>query len=354
MRSTLAALALLLALCGLGQAAIIRVPADQPTIQAAIDASSSGDEIVIAAGTYDVAAPHELPQGDLVFRGVGQVALTGSTSAYFQAVIPLVENRFRFENLTFAGNPIGIYTPGPAANLLPTHLELHDCVFSDNDKGIWARNFGDLSVMDCRFEAGGIAIYLNYASLHAQDCSFVGSHPAIHSDDSAPSGLVERCLFADCSGPNGALWLPWASDFTLRQCTLNGCGAPGGAAIVATFLAWINLDRCIVTNGAGAAFACGTPEYFYITCSDIWNNAEGDWNDCAIGEPNDLDNFSGDPLFCNPSAGNYTIDASSPCAASGNVCEVVVGAFDVGCGVTGIPELPPAEATSLSAVKSRY
>jgi len=353
LRIVFAVFALLSAFCSLGQAAIIRVPADQPTIQAAIDASSSGDEIVIAAGTYDVASPHALPQGDLAFRGVGQVVLTGSTSAFFQAVRPLIENRFRFENLTFAGNPIGIYTPVPAADLLRTHLELQNCWFSENDKGIWARNYGDLNVTDCRFEGGGTAIYLLSATLHAQDCTFIGLQLAIHSDDAPPSGLMERCLFADCTGPNGTLWLPWSSDFTLRQCTLDGCGAPGGAAIVSTFLSWINLDRCIVTNGAGAAFACGF-ENIYLTCSDIWNNAEGDWNDCAIGGPNDLDNFSADPLFCNPGAGDYTIDANSPCAASGNDCGVIVGAFDVGCGVTGIPELPPVEATSLSAIKSLY
>src|SRR5205085_11333621 len=34
------------------EASLIRVPADQPTIQAAVAAAASGDEILIAPGTY--------------------------------------------------------------------------------------------------------------------------------------------------------------------------------------------------------------------------------------------------------------------------------------------------------------
>jgi hypothetical protein len=39
-------------LCAAGQAATIKVPADYPTIQQALDAATGGDTILIAPGTY--------------------------------------------------------------------------------------------------------------------------------------------------------------------------------------------------------------------------------------------------------------------------------------------------------------
>ena len=43
----------LLFFMGSARAATINVPGDQPTIQAAVNAASAGDTIVVAAGTYN-------------------------------------------------------------------------------------------------------------------------------------------------------------------------------------------------------------------------------------------------------------------------------------------------------------
>ena len=52
MRSICTSIVAMLVLAGTSFAATINVPGDQPTIAAAISASSDGDVIAIAAGTY--------------------------------------------------------------------------------------------------------------------------------------------------------------------------------------------------------------------------------------------------------------------------------------------------------------
>jgi hypothetical protein len=343
-------LVLCLLLTGAAQADVLDVPADYPTIQAAIDAANPGDEIVIAAGTYDVAKPHELLPGGLTFRGVGEVVLTGSTDAFFDVTAPENLDLFRFENLRFVGNPTGIRTPTPVNPFPETRLEVEGCTFLDNEVGIDARNTGQFWLTNCRFEGGTIGVELRFAWLFAQDCVFVGAENAIRSDEGLADRLVDHCLFVDCYGYYGAVTLDGDAEFILNQCTFDRCGAEDGAAISSRQGAVVTMDRCIVANGPGLAFGCiaGLPNHFIVTCSDLWNNAGGNWHACGYGGPEDNGNFSADPRFCAPELGDYGVQAGSPCDPADNACELLVGAYEVGCESTAT--LP----TSFGAVKSLY
>jgi hypothetical protein len=344
------ALACLLSFSTAASAAILNVPADYASIQAAIKAAAPGDEIVIAAGTYEVAAPHILPPGGLTFRGTGEVVLTGSTDAFFEVVDPQNLDRFRFENLRFTGNPVGIRTPVPVNPFPETRLEVEHCAFVQNGVGISARNTGQFRLTNCRFEGGDIGVDLRFAWMLAADCVFIGPEVAIYSDQGQADRLVERCLFVDCYGLYGAVSLDGDAYFILNQCTFDRCGAPDGAAISSRQGAIVVLDRCVVANGPGLAFGCigGLENLFIITCSDLWNNADGNWHGCGYGEPGENGNFSADPRFCDPGAGDYALSAGSPCAPANNGCEELIGAYKVGCDFTATP------SASISAIKSLY
>jgi hypothetical protein len=80
-----------------------------------------------------------------------------------------------------------------------------------------------------------------------------------------------------------------------------------------------------------------------LSCNNVWGNQTdypGEWR-----PETDL---SEDPLFCDPDAGDYTLQECSPCV-NGYGCGQV-GAFGVGCSCGGVS----TERTTWGAIKSMY
>jgi hypothetical protein len=88
-----------------------------------------------------------------------------------------------------------------------------------------------------------------------------------------------------------------------------------------------------------------------LDCNCFWLN-DSNYLGCTAG-PND---FRGDPRFCGPDEGDFSIDDASPCAPenSPGTCGLI-GAESVGCSSAGIrfPE-PATGRTSWGGVKALY
>jgi len=175
-------MALCLAVAFSTNAAVLHVPADYPTIQAAVHAAASGDAIRIAAGTY-----------------TEQVLVTA-------------------KNLRFVGvpgtvlkaQPAMIQTLPPAGNVIPAGA------------GILAVHLAEVTVKDITFDGarlgdanaqvGGIVgVWLNGSSAHVEHCSFTGfrGDPSVAGGSGISTGnlvvfgtpvveiTVNGCTFAD-------------------------------------------------------------------------------------------------------------------------------------------------------------
>jgi hypothetical protein len=136
---------------------------------------------------------------------------------------------------------------------------------------------------------------------------------------------------------------------TISECTFFGNAASdAGGGIAAYNVAEPTIENTIIsfsTDGE-AVYCTSTPA---LVCCDMFGNEGGDWVGCIADQFDVNDNFSEDPLFCNPNAGDFSIGANSPCAPENNPACGLVGALPVGCD-----EPTAVEMTTWGRIKAQH
>ena len=87
-----------------------------------------------------------------------------------------------------------------------------------------------------------------------------------------------------------------------------------------------------------------------LSCTNIFGNTGGNWTACIVDQLGINGNFSADPRFCAPLAGDYTLAADSPCTPAHSPAGCgTIGSQPVGCATPiGIADaLAPATAPRL-------
>jgi hypothetical protein len=306
------------AFCPLVGAATIHVPADQPTIKAAVLAASSGDEIVVADGLYSGPDNRAMDFAgkNLVLRSAGGAAActidceqlgrafefrTGETSA------SVIEG-FTFANGKAIGAPNrggALLLRGSIAGAGPT---IRDCVFLDNSAGI----------------GGAISIYQTSSPL-IERCQFIGNVAnngigggAIHTENATAAPVIQECAFVDnfsidcggallvsvncsatvlrcdfidntCQNLGGAIYNPTISASNYWNCRFHGNSANnsgGGVAIVSGATA--SVVNCVFSGnssnniGGGAVYLVAAPAASFVNCSISGNSTTGSFGGSEI------------------------------------------------------------------------
>jgi len=319
-------------------AATIRVPADQPTIQAGIEAAIDADIVLVAQGTYEEnidflgklitlwgeagseATGIDGGQAGTVVRFAGgetvEAVIDGFTirngnAQYDGGGIHCDSSSATITNCTITGN--SAYLGGGISCYGASPIITH-CTISGNDadrSGGGIYNWADLDessypiIADCmifdnsaRSEGGGI---LSFGELSdgvyplITNCTIVGNSAdggaGIFDHDSSSSTIMHCTIsenFAETAG--GGIFVFVGSGTTITNCILWGNSAPEGPELVAN-------------------------SHLFVS----YSNVQGGYLGAHIGLYGSLHwhegNIDSDPLFVG--GGDYHLTAGSPCIDAG-------------------------------------
>ena len=362
---------------------------DAPTIQAAINASVSGDTVLVAPGTYNEnlsitgskngiaviseAGAHATfifaqAAGTVVdFSGVDTTTiikgftLTGGTGApnpehpgtfhgggirIFYCSPKILENHIVNNNVepgrgggiqcfTSSAIIIGNVISGNRASFHGggIHVEHGSPRISGNTiADNWARadNPGP--------SGGGISAY--YSSIVIVDNIFKGNKAATNGGAVVVDHCVvqiKRNIFAgNQTGSIGGGVFLFACTGELSNNTIayNRAGSSGGLALLGGEAPEVR-NNIVVCNSAQNAGGIGCEEVMpHFVCNDVWNNSPSNYGGC-IDQTGENGNISLDPLFCYPHSDDYSVVVYSP--ALGGECGTI-GAIGVpGCSTADSP-----------------
>ncbi len=340
---------------------------DFPTIQVAIIASSHGDVIRLAAGTYqgegnrdvDFLGKNITVRSDALLPESCVIDCQGSPTSPRRAFIfqSGEDASALIHSLTitngWAADGGGVYIDDGCSPQISNCVVL-SCI-ADNTAhspsggyggGIYC--YGRPLIQGCEFrdnEAGnrGGGIYAG-GDAQITNCILINNHASdgggIHCRQLTS---VVGCLLVGNTASTG---YQTGGGISCRNhlgnivsCTLYGneASAMNGGGGVAFYGDGPAVARCIVANstsGGGLGWGYGGANSApTVSCCDLWNNAGGFGDSLAPEMIDGGGNISGDPLFCNVAGSDFHLDEASPCrpwSPQNPACDLV-GAYPVGC-----------------------
>lgn len=298
---------------GVSLAATITVPGDFATIQAAIDdpGTVDGDEIVVASGTYVIAAPIDFKGKAVTLRSASgdpnDTILDGQGSVYH--VVQCISGEGAASVLTgftiTGGNANGSYPDDQGGgmynyNSSPT---VTNCIFSGNLANYYGGGMynerSSPTVTDCVFtgnsgeycDGGGMYNYGSSPTLRncifSINSAFLGGGMC-NSESSSP--LVENCTFSDNSADEGGGILnDMNCSPTVANCTFIANSAIDGGGMwstrqcspIVSHCSFIDNSATDIGGGMGGIFAYSSQ---VAQCRFIGNSAGNTGGAMYIGK----------------------------------------------------------------------
>ena len=299
-------------------AAVINIPADQPTIQEGINVAVEGDTVLVAPGTY---------YENIIWPPVNGIKLTGSGEEdciidgnqqgnviSFDDINGIVDSTTIISGFTITNGEAscggGIITYYASPSLKNLIITLNSA--GSQGGGLFCFNYSHLIIKNVMItnnyaasEGGGINCDFS-SCLTIESCIISSNNAAAGGGiciEGGSSLTIAHTLFNENSAEyGGAIWSGEKGGFDMDNCSLVNNHAEIEAGAVSTYFYNPVLVNCIVCNNTPTHFDCEP----YITYSNI----SGGW--AGTG------NISTDPLFLDPENGDYHLTENSPCIDAGD------------------------------------
>ncbi len=310
-----------------------------------------------------------------------------NVSLEIAAAVLCIQSSSSFTNCKFIRNKARL---AGALAIWESEITINKCFFEDNQGNLiggasWCMSLfttKPVKFNNCDFftntaEFGGAVSCGDSTAVAFESCTFAGNSAfaggAIYAAYSNP--VINNCNFRGNStlgdGYGGAIELEWAdpeitgclffgnasistyawhghggaircqnSSPTITNCTFGFNLANNGADIYCIYNSEPLIENSILCFGdsSAAVYCPDTGVVPLFNCCDIFGNPFGDWTEPIAGQEFLNGNFSLDPLFCDTTEITFILSDSSPCAPANNDCQVIIGAFPVGCTPTDVEE----------------
>lgn len=265
-------------------ASVIRVPSDQPTIEAAVEAAVNGDLVLVAPGTYNYQDINFLGKAITVKSEAGpEATILNSSGVYFSWGEGPASVFDGFTVIPYPSDPYGM-----GINMVWSSPTIRNCVIKDSK----ATNmtFGAVRI------GGGKPLLENVKILNNANAGI--------SIDTEGGPTIRNCLIAKNNAGirilKGELWMNDRT-ITIVNSTITDNAASG---IWLEDAASMSVNNSIVWNNAGGDISGSLSPDVQIGYSDI-GRIDGQYSDQG-------GNINLQPVFVNAGADDYHLDNLSP------------------------------------------